>query len=139
MTNATTRILLLFVGLILPFIAFVLYFASKPLPVWFPYAAACYFFACIFVFPTLKKRVLAGVPAPTPEEQKAQNISGARALRRLGYIWLIGPVFYVLSGGPIRNPWWATVLGLSWAGFLSWISFHEAKKLDVKARQQTAV
>lgn len=135
------RILLLFIGLILPYMAFVLYFAMRlpqhPLPKWFPYVAACYFFGFIFLFPFLRKRVLAGAPPLAPEEQKVQSVSAARAMRRLGYIWLIGPVFYFLSGGPLREPWWVTVVGLSWVGFLSWASFRTARRIDLKARQST--
>lgn len=135
------RILLLLIGLILPYMVFVLYFAlrlpQQPLPEWFPYVAACYFFGFIFVFPFLRKRVLTGAPAPSVEEQKAQNVSAARAARRMGYIWWVGPMFYLLSGGPFQEPWWVTVLGFSWVGFLSWSSFRLAKKIETKARQDT--
>jgi hypothetical protein len=135
------RILLLLIGLILPYMVFVLYFASRlpqqPLPEWFPYVAACYFFGSIFLFPFLRKRVLAGVPPPNAVDQKVQSVSAARAARRMGYIWWIGPVFYLLSGGPFQEPWWVTVLGLSWAGFLSWASFRVAKNIEAKAHQDT--
>jgi hypothetical protein len=135
------RILLLLIGLILPYMVFVLYFAlrlpQQPLPKWFPYVAACYFFGSIFLFPFLRKRVLAGAPPPSAEEQKVQNVSAARAARRMGYIWWIGPVFFLFSGGPFQQPWWVTVLGFSWVGFLSWASFRVAKKIEAKARQDT--
>jgi hypothetical protein len=133
------RILLLLIGLILPYTVFVLYFALRlpqPLPRWFPYVAACYFFGSIFLFPFLRKRVLAGAPPLSAEEQKFQNVSAARAARRMGYIWLIGPVYSLLSGGPFQEPLWVTVLGSSWVGFLSWASFRVAKKIETKARQE---
>jgi RsiW-degrading membrane proteinase PrsW (M82 family) len=85
-----TRILLLLIGLILPYMVFVLYFASRsplePLPKWFPYVAACYFLGSIFLFPFLRKRVLAGSAPQSAEERKVQSISAARAARRMGYI-----------------------------------------------------
>lgn len=84
-----------------------------------------------------KERILASSPAPDMAEQKKQNISGAKAVRRLGYIWLIRPLFYVLDSGLKTNPIWVTALGFSWAGFLSWASFHEAKKMELKARQDS--
>jgi hypothetical protein len=135
------RILLLLIGLILPYMVFVLYFAlrlpQQPLPEWFPYVAACYFIGFIFVFPFLRKKVLAGAPPLSAEEQKVQNVSAARAMRRMGYVWWVGPVFYLLSGGPFQEPW-LTVLGFSWVGFLSWASFRVAKNIEAKARQDTA-
>jgi hypothetical protein len=139
--KAKARILLLVIGLMLPYMVFVLYFVLRlshhPLPEWFPCVAAFYFFGFIFLFRLLRKRVVAGAPPPSAEEQKVQNVSAARALRRLAYIWIIGPVFYFFSEGPSQEPWWVTALGLSWAGFLSWASFRAAKKIEIKARQST--
>lgn len=135
------RILLLLIGLILPYMVFALYFALRlpqhPLPKWFPYVAASYFFGSIILFPFLRKRVLVGAPSPSAEEGKVQSVSAARAARRMGYIWWVGPVFYLLSGGLFQEPWWATVLGFSWVGFLSWASFRVAKNIETKARQDT--
>jgi hypothetical protein len=134
-----TRILLLLVGMILPYMVFVMYFVSRlpqePLPKWLPYVAACYFFGSILSFPFLRKRVLSGSPPPNAVEQKVQSVSAARAARRMGYIWWIGPAFYLLSGGPFQEPRWVSVLGLSWVGFLSWASFRVAKKIERKACQ----
>ena len=137
--KAKTRIVLLLFGLILPYVVFALYFALRlsqhPLPKWFPYVAVCYFVGCIFLFPILKRKVLVGAPTPSAQEQKTHAVSAARALRRLGYIWLLGPIFYLVSGGPSEEPWWVTALGLGWAGFLSWVTFREAKKFELRARQ----
>lgn len=139
--KAKTRILLLLAGLIVPYMIFVLSFAlrlpphTRTLPKWFTYVAACYFFGIIFSFPFLRKKVLAGAPLVPADEQRVQNASAARAVRLLGYIWLIGPVGYLLNGGPLRNPWWVSVLGLSWPVFLSWASFRAARKIELKTRQ----
>ena len=137
-----TRVLLLLIGLILPYMVFVLSFAlrlpAQPLPKWFPYVAGCYFISTIFSFPFLKKRVLARGPAPGPNERRIHYVSAGRAARRMGYIWWVGVLFYVLSGGLTHEAWWGSVLGFSWVGFLSWASFRAANALEAKARQRTA-
>ena len=137
--KAKTRVLLLLFGLILPYMIFVLVFALRlqqhPLPKWILYIAGCYFFGTIFLFPFLRRKVLAGAPPLSFEEKKAQNTSAVRSLRRLGYLFLLGPAFYLLDGGLTHNPWWATVLGLSWSVFLIWACFYQAKKIEIKVRQ----
>jgi len=137
--KAKTRILLLLMGLTLPYMVFVLIFAlrlqEQSFPRWFVYGAACYFFGSILLFPFLRKKVLAGAPALTVEEQKVQRSSGVRAARRMGYVWWIGPIFYVLSGELTLEPWWASVLMFCWIGLLSWGSFRFARNLEAKAKQ----
>jgi hypothetical protein len=136
------KILVLILGLTLPYMSFVIYRAfthpQHPFPSWFLYVGPCYFIGSIILATVLGKRIIANAQPLRAEEQKAQTVSAARAARRLGYIWLIGPVFYVLNGGPIRQPWWVTVLGFSWVGFLSWASFRAARNIEMKAHQTTA-
>ena len=136
-----TKILILLFSLILPYVALAAYMGltlrGNTVPMWFPYAALCYFVVAVYVFIFAKKRIVASSPALDIAEQKKQNISGAKAVRRLGYIWLIGPLFYSLDGGLKANPAWVTCLGFAWAGFLSWASFHQAKKMELKARQDS--
>ena len=136
------RILLLLFGLLFPYMVFELYFAVRlpkhPLPVWFPYVAAPYFFGSILLFPFLKTLVLRGAAPQAPEEQRVQRVSAARAARMLGYIWLIGPVYYILSGGLSQEPWSVTLFGFSWVGFLSWASFRSARTIEKKSRQNVA-
>ena len=136
-----TKILILVFSLILPYMAFAMYLAltvhGSRFPIWFPYVALCYLAVAAAVFVIGRKRIIAGTPPPEPAEQARQKLSGAKAVRRLGYIWLIGPLVYVLQGGPKVNPPWVTILGFSWAGFLSWASFHQAKKMEFKARQNS--
>jgi hypothetical protein len=138
MTQKTKLLILLF-SLILPYVALAAYMGftlrGNVVPMWFPYTALCYLVAAASVFIFGRKRILASSPAPDMAEQKKQNISGAKAVRRLGYIWLIGPLLYSLEGGLKANPAWVTLLGFSWAGFLSWASFYQAKKMELKARQ----
>ena len=134
-----TKMLVLMFGLILPYMGFVLYrvftHPEHPFPSWFPYVAFCYFVGAIALFIVLRRKIIAGAPSLGLAEQNAQRLSAARAARRLGYMWLIGPVFYLLSGGLTQAPAWVSVLGLSWVGFLSWVCFREAKKIEMKARQ----
>lgn len=135
------KILALIVTLLLPYMGFVMYRAfthpHQLFPTWFLYVGPCYFIGSIILATVLRKKIMAGAQTLRPEEQKTQNIAAARAARRLGYIWLIGPVYYLLNGGLFREPWWFTVLGLSWVGFLVWASFRVARNIELKARQNT--
>jgi len=54
-----------------------------------------------------------------------------RAVRRLGYLWVFSLGLFLLSGQQLQQPWWATVLGLSWSGFLIWGTFGLASKTDL--------
>jgi hypothetical protein len=136
-----TKILTLLFSLILPYVALAAYMGftlrGNTVPIWFLYAAPCYLVVAVSVFILGRKRILASSPAPGIAEQKKQNISGAKAVRRLGYIWLIGPLLYLLDGGLKAHPAWLTFLGFAWAGFLSWASFRQAKKMELKAHQDS--
>jgi hypothetical protein len=133
------RMLFLIVSLMLPYMGFVMYRAlthpQHPFPSWFLYIGPCYFIGSIVLVTVLRKRIIAGAQPLRAEVQRVQTVSAARAARRLGYIWLVGPVFYILNGGLSREPVWITVLGLSWVGFLSWASFRVARNIDLKTRQ----
>ena len=132
------KIILLLFGLTFPYAGFVMYRAlthpGDPFPKWFLYAAPVYFLAAMVAFVLLWKKILASAPPLGLPEQNAQRLAAARAARRLGYIWWIGPILYFLNGG-LRQPVWTTVLGLSWVGFLSWTCFRSAKKLEAKVLQ----
>lgn len=136
-----TKMLVLIITLMLPYMGFVMYRVfTHPqflFPTWFLYVGPCYFIGSIVLAVVLRKRMLAGTQPLPADEQKTQSVLASRAARRLGYIWLIGPVFYVLNGGPLREPWWVTALGLSWVGFLVWASFRVARNIELKARQNT--
>jgi hypothetical protein len=136
-----TRTTFLLLGLIFPYSVFVLYFVLRlpqhPLPGWFLYVCVGYIVGLILVFPSLRKRVISGAPPLGPEAQKAQQISSARALRRLGYVWLLGPFFYYMEGGFSDEPHWVSLLGLLWVGFLIWATFRAARKMELKAGQNT--
>jgi len=134
------KILLLILGLATPCIALAIYVAvwklpTQPVPTWFLYFAPCYFPATILLTVVLVKRMKQSAPLQDLEEKKTDSISAARSVRRMGYVWLLGPVLYLLSGGVSKEPVWISVLGFAWAGFLSWATFRAAKKIELKARQ----
>jgi hypothetical protein len=133
------KMLVLMLSLMLPYMGFVLYRAFthplQPFPSWFLYVAPCYFFGAIILAVILRKRMMASALPQDLAEQNTERLSAVRAARRMGYIWLIGPVFYLLSGQLSKEPAWITVLGFSWVGFLSWASFRTAKKIEMKARR----
>jgi hypothetical protein len=60
--------------------------------------------------------------------------AGARAARNLGYVWVLCLLVFLLSGGTKTEPLWVTILGLLLSGFLIWITFRGAKKMEAKAR-----
>jgi hypothetical protein len=133
-----TKILLLLFGLILPYMGFITYHglthSENPFPKWFLYAALCYFLASTALFVVLRKMILASAPPTGVVEQNAQRLAAARSLRRMGYVWWVGPVFYFLDGG-LREPAWTTILGLCWVGFLSLVCFREARKIEAKIQK----
>jgi hypothetical protein len=93
------KMLVLIFSLMAPYMGFVIYrvftHPQHPLPGWFLYVGPCYFIGSIILATVLRKRII-GRPVPLPaQEQKAQRISAAHAARRMGYVWLIGPVLYL--------------------------------------------
>jgi hypothetical protein len=132
-----TKILLLSLAFMLPYMALVMYLAShlhqNRFPTWFLYFAPSYFFGSILVLAILGKRIQRNTP---PQDMQKNKLSGARAARLLGYIFLISPASYVLSGQILRRPAWASVLVLSWACLLSWGSFYIAKKNEMESDQR---
>jgi|ERR1700731_4710355 hypothetical protein len=132
------KMLISMVGLMVPYVAFVLYRAfthpEHPFAGWFLYVAPGYFFGSIALLMVLNKKFQRRAPAPTGN----QKHSAARAVRRLGYIFLLSPVAYLLTGGLLKKPNWETVLGFSWACFLSWACFRIAKKNEVESHQSAA-
>jgi hypothetical protein len=136
-----TKILFLSFGLMFPYMGFAMYRAlahpENPFPKWFIYAAPCYFLGAMAVFVLLRKWILASASPLGLPEKNAQRLAAARSLRRAGYIWWVGPIFYFLDGG-LSVPAWTTILGLCWVGFLSWVCFREAKKIEAKVRQNVA-
>lgn len=133
-----TKLLFVALGLLLPYMAFMQYNAfthpNYPFPQWLIYAAPCYLFGSMLVFLLARKKIVANNPPPAPLEKTAQGMASARALRFLGYIWLLGPVVYTLDGG-FKQPTWPAVLGICWVGFLSWACFYEARKIQSRVQQ----
>ena len=99
-------VMLLF-GLISPYMGFVMYrvltHPENPLPKWSLYASPCYFLGSMVLFVVLRKKILARATPLGLAEQNAQRLAAARSVRRMEYIWWVGPVFYFLNGG-LREP-----------------------------------
>jgi hypothetical protein len=68
------------------------------------------------------------------EQSYRERHPRAGTMRKMGYFWVFGLFMFFLVGGPAMEPWWATPLGLSWSGFLIWITFREAKKFEARDR-----
>ena len=130
------KVLVLMLALMLPYMGFVLYrvftYPQHSFPSWFFYVAPCYFFGSIALLMVLRKKIVGDTP---PQDFEKRRRSAARAARLLGYIFLLGPVAYLLTGGLLIKPTWETALGFSWACFLSWACFRVAKKNEVESRQ----
>jgi hypothetical protein len=139
--KSKTKILFLLFGPIFPYMGFVMYRAlvhpENPFPKWFLYAAPCYFVGAIALFVVLRKKILASASPLGLAEKNTQRLAAARSVRRMAYIWWVGPVFYFLNGG-LGEPVWTTILGLCWVGFLSWVCFREAKKIEAKVLNNVA-
>jgi hypothetical protein len=137
-----TKLLCVALGLLLPYMAFVQYSAfthpNHPFPQWFIYAAPCYLFGSLLVFLLARKKILAAPPPLAAPERTAQGMVSARALRLLGYIWLLGPVIYALDGG-LNRPAWPAALGICWVGLLSWACFHQARKIESRVQRDIEV
>ena len=133
-----TKLLVVAIVLLLPYMIFVQYSAfthpSHPFPQWFIYAAPCYLFGSMLVFLFARKKIVAGAPQLAQPERNAQGLASARALRFLGYIWLVGPVIYALNGG-LKPPTWPAAIGICWVGLLSWACFHQAKKIESRVQR----
>jgi hypothetical protein len=133
-----TKLLFVALALLLPYMAFVQYTVlthpNHALPQWFIYAAPCYLFGSMLVFLFARKRIVASGPPVAPPERTAQGMASARALRLLGYIWLLGPVIYALDGG-LKQPGWPAVLGIGWVGLLSWACFYQARKIESRVQR----
>jgi hypothetical protein len=135
-----TKLLLLALGLYLPYMAFFAYrvvaFPNHPISGWIICAAPCYFFGSMLVFLFVRKRIVTNTPPLAPAEKRTQGLTSARAFRFLGYIWLIGPLSYLLSGGLKQSPTWPVVLGFCWVGFLSWACFYQARKIESRVQRE---
>jgi hypothetical protein len=93
------KILVLMLGLMLPYMGFVLYrvfeFPEHPLPGWFLYVGPCYFFGSIALFVVLRKRIAGDTPTQdfARSRHSAADIEVDR--RRIKGLW-IGAGLYSL-------------------------------------------
>jgi hypothetical protein len=129
------KIVFLSFALMLPYIAFMMFLVFRvprqPLPTWFLYFALCYFFGSIVFIAMMAKKFRRKAPPASAGEKRG----AIRAARLLGFLFLLGPLGYILSSEVRKQPIWMTMLALSWTGFLSWVCFHSANAMELKNRQ----
>jgi hypothetical protein len=86
-----TKILFLLLGLIFPYLGFVMYSVlthpEHPFPKMVLLAAPCYLIGSMLVFVVVRKKIVINAPPLAPPEKNAQRLAAARSVRRLGYIW----------------------------------------------------
>jgi len=87
-----TKIFLLMLGLMLPYMGFVLYrvfaYPQHPFPNWFLYVGPCYFFGSIALLVVLRKKFVGNAPPQDLDKQRrsAVDIKGNR--RNLKWLWV---------------------------------------------------
>ncbi len=94
-----TKILVLMLGLMLPYMGFVLYraftYPQHPFPSWFLYFGPCYFFGSIALLVVLRKKIVGDAPPQEFEKQRRSAASIDDDRRRLKLLW-IGTGLYSL-------------------------------------------
>jgi hypothetical protein len=87
-----TKILVLMLGLMLPYMGFALYraftYPQHPFPSWFLYVAPCYFFGSIALLVVVRKKIVGETPPQGLDKQtrSVASIEGDR--RRLKLLWI---------------------------------------------------
>jgi hypothetical protein len=91
--NPKSKVLVLMLGLMLPYMGFALYrvftYPQHPFPSWFLYVAPCYFFGSITLLVVLRKKIVGDAP------QQDSTASTEVDRRRLKLLW-IGVALYSL-------------------------------------------
>jgi hypothetical protein len=99
-----TKILVVMLGLMLPYMGFVLYraftYPQHPFSSWFLYVGPCYFFGSIALLVVLRKKIVGDAPPQDFEKQRrsAAGIEGDR--RRLKLLWIgVGTYSFIFLNG----------------------------------------
>jgi hypothetical protein len=112
-----TKIFLLMLGLMLPYMGFILYRASmypqQPFPGWFLYVGPCYFFASIALLVVLRKRIV--------RDAAPQGFEGDR--KRLKLLWIGAGLYSLIFLNGLR-------LGLEAAGDIPLVSIIAGELLN---------
>jgi hypothetical protein len=120
------KVLILMLGLMLPYMGFVLYRAfthpHHPFPTWFLYIGPCYFFGSIALLVVLRKKIAGDTPPQDLEKQKSSaDIEVDRG--RLKLLWIgVGLYSFIFLNG-LR-------LGLANAGELPLVGIIFAELLN---------
>ena len=114
-----TKIIVVMLGLMLPYMGFVLYraftYPQHPFPSWFLYVGPCYFFGSIALLVVQRKRIVGDAPPHDFDKQRrsAAGIEGDR--RRLKLLWIGAGLYSLIFLNGLR-------LGLENAGELPLVS-----------------
>ena len=104
--NPNFKILLLAVGLMLPYTSFALYrafsYPDHPFPNWFPYVGPFYFLGSIALLVVLRKRMV-GDARPTDFEKQRRSAADIEAdRRRLKLLWIGAGTYSLIFLNGIR-------------------------------------
>jgi hypothetical protein len=95
------------------------------------------FLGCIFITWIVLRRL---PPVTTnPQEVRSNQLKAVSSLRRLGFIYVLGFVFGLISlfSGEFKDlPIWGRVLLFCWSGFLIWGCFSLAGRLKKRATEK---
>ncbi len=93
------------------------------------YRAPLFVFIAYMLTAVLMFRVLPTVRT-NPQEIRSNQLRAAGSLRRLGFIYVLGFAFGLVSlfSGEFNDlPIWGRILGFCWSGFLIWACFWAAR------------
>lgn len=135
MITPKNKIFALVFSLILPYMAIVVFFASRlpqqPLPRWFPYFGACYIFASILLATVMGRRIARN--APQQNSAKSQATSRWVRGRVIGLIGLWSLMFLygayrTLNGDfPLERAIPAGVILLAFIGLFAWLLYRDCR------------
>lgn len=101
-----TKIIVVMLGLMLPYLGFVLYraftYPQHPFPSWFLYVGPCYFFGSIALLVVLRKKIAGDAPPHDFDKQgrSAADIEGDR--RRLKLLWIGAGLYFLIFLNGLR-------------------------------------
>ena len=122
-----TKLLVVMLGLMLPYMGFVLYrvftYPQHPFPSWFLYVGPCYFFGSIALLVVLRKRIVGDAPPQDFDKQRRSAADIESDRRRLKLLWIGAGLYSLIFLNGLR-------LGLEKAGELPLVGIILAETLN---------